>query len=231
MQKNHNLFVLSVGGSLVVPKTGIDTIFLSGFKKLVEKQVKKGKRFVIVVGGGATCRTYQQAARKVSKLDPEDLDWLGTHSTRLNGHLMRTIFRSIAHPVMFKNPTRIPKKWSEHVLIAAGWKPGWSTDYVAVCAAKQLGVKTILNLSNIDFVYTKDPRKWKTARPIEKISWKNFCAMVGKKWNPGMNVPFDPIASILAQKSGMKVIIVNGKNSKNLENFFQEKPFVGTVIE
>ena len=48
--------VLSVGGSLVVPGGGIDAKFLKGFKKLIEAQVKKGWRFVIVVGGGGRSR-------------------------------------------------------------------------------------------------------------------------------------------------------------------------------
>lgn len=231
MMKHENIFILSVGGSLVVPKTGIDTKFLQEFKKLIIKHTKLGKRFVIVVGGGTTARNYQDAARRVGKLTLDDIDWLGIHATRLNGHLMRTVLRDVAHPIMIKDPTRPIGKWTESVLVAAGWKPGWSTDYVATRIAKKVGATTIANLSNIDYVYTKDPNKFKDAKKIEQISWKDFRKMVGNVWDPGMNVPFDPIASKLAEQCKMHVAIVNGTNIKNLDQLLSGKIFEGTKIE
>jgi len=107
--------VISVGGSLVAPPEGIDHQFLKDLKKLIAMHVKKGWRFVIVVGGGGTARAYQNAARKVGELTRDDLDWLGIHSTRLNGHLLRTMFRDIAHPVMLKDPTSDLEKWKKPV--------------------------------------------------------------------------------------------------------------------
>lgn len=227
----QNTLVISVGGSLIVPNGGIDTDFLKSFKKLIVSHTKKDWRFMIVVGGGGTARQYQFAARSIGKLTPDDIDWLGIHSTRLNGHLMRTIFRDVAHPVMIKDPTRPLSKWTESVLIAAGWKPGWSTDYVATRLAKRFRAKVVVNLSNIDFVYDKDPRKHKNAKPICEISWKDFRKIVGDKWDPGMNAPFDPIASRLAHHSGISVVILNGKNIKNLDKFLSGREFVGSVIK
>lgn len=222
--------VLSIGGSIVVPHGEIDVDFLRGLKALIAKQAKRGWRFVIVVGGGGTCRTYQRAAKDVTKVTAEDLDWLGIHATRLNGHLMRTIFRDIAHPVMFKDPTKVPRHPKESVIIAAGWKPGWSTDYVATRIAKRLGAKLVVNLSNIDYLYTADPRKDKTATPICEINWKDFRKMVGSTWDPGMNVPFDPVASRLAHQSAINVIIGNGKDFKNLDRLLAGESFRGTII-
>lgn len=222
--------VISVGGSLVAPSSGIDYDFLKSLKRLITRHTKRGWRFVIVVGGGGTARQYQEAARKVGKLTREDLDWLGIHATRLNGHLMRTIFRAIAYPIMLKDPSRPLSRWKEPVLVAAGWKPGWSTDYVATRIAKRLGAKTLVNLSNIDYVYDKDPRKHADAQVICEISWKDFRRIVGNKWDPGMNVPFDPVASRLAQNSGIRVAILNGKNMENLDGLLSGERFVGTVI-
>lgn len=223
--------VVSVGGSLVVPNGGIDHAFLIAFKNMIQKHIKKGWRFVIVVGGGGTARQYQNAARQIGKLTRDDLDWLGIHSTRLNGHLLRTVFRSVAHPIMLKDPSRPLSRWKEPVLVAAGWKPGWSTDYVAMRIAKRLKAKVVVNLSNVDFVYDKDPHKHEDAQVICKISWKEFRKIVGSIWDPGMNVPFDPVASRLAHHSGINVVIMNGKNMKNLDQLLCGKRFLGTVIE
>jgi uridylate kinase len=222
--------VVSVGGSLVVPNGGVDHEFIKAFKKLIVKHIKRGWRFVIVVGGGGTARHYQQAARLAGKLTREDLDWLGIHSTRLNGHLMRTIFRDVAHPVMLKDPSRPIKKWKQPVMVAAGWKPGWSTDYVATRLAKRLGAKVVINLSNIDYLYDRDPNKHKDAEAICEISWKDFRAIVGSEWDPGMNVPFDPVASRLAHHSGIKVALMNGNNIENLNALLTGKHFEGTMI-
>lgn len=227
---HQNILVLSVGGSIVVPNGEINVAFLKGFKKTLAAQAKKGWKFVIVVGGGGTCRTYQRAAKEVTRVTPEDLDWLGIHATRLNGHLIRTIFRDIAHPVMYKDPTRVPTRFKEPVLVAAGWKPGWSTDYVATRVAKRIGASMVLNLSNVDTLYDKDPNKHKDATPICEIGWKDFRKMVGDTWDPGMNVPFDPVASRLAHNAGIQAVLLNGTNLKNIDALLDGKNFIGTVI-
>ena len=54
--------------------------------------------------------------------------------------------------------------------------------------------------------------------------------MVGNTWDPGMNVPFDPVASRMAHQSKMKVALLNGNNIKNLDALLSEKKFIGTVI-
>src|SRR5512133_861163 len=201
-KQKDKLVVLSVGGSLVVPKAGIDVSYLKDFRSFILKQVKNGYRFIIVVGGGRTARQYQEAANLLVSLAEEDVDWLGIHATRLNGHLLRSLFRDIALHRVVKDPTR-KIAWNKKVLIAAGWKPGWSTDYVAVKMAKQYGSKFVINLSNIDAVYDRDPNIDPDAKKFDHMTWKQFRAIVGHEWHPGANHPFDPVASRLADQSGM----------------------------
>ncbi len=223
-------YVISLGGSLIVPPRGIDWKFLKKFRKLILDQNKKGKKFYIVAGGGATCRKYNEAAKKIIKIEAEDLDWLGIHSSRLNAHLIRTIFRDIAHPEIIKNPT-IHMPSQEKVVVAGGWKPGWSTDYVATMIAQEYEIDTIINLSNIDYAYTKDPEKSNNAQKIKDIDWVDFRKIVGDKWKPGLNAPFDPIASKKGEQLGLKVIITNGQDLSNLKNILDQKTFKGTIIK
>ena len=226
--------VISLGGSLVVPSGGIDTNFLSGFNKFIRQKLAKNKnlQFFIVVGGGTVARNYRDAGKNVlgHELTDDDLDWLGIHATRLNAHLIRTIFRDLAHPFIIKHYDII-RKVSEPVVVAAGWKPGWSTDYDAVLLCEDYGADTVINLSNIEQLYDKDPRKFPDAKRINNISWKDFQKMVGNKWDPGMNAPFDPIAAAKARELGVKVIILKGDNLKNFDNYFKNKKFVGTIIK
>jgi hypothetical protein len=138
----------------------------------IRKQVADHqRRFFIFVGGGLVARQYRDAGRAIvgHELPDEDLDWLGIHATRLNAHLLRTMFRDLAHPVIIKDYSIIQKP-EKPVVIAAGWKPGWSTDYPAVILAQDYQVKAIFKLSNTDYIYDKDPRMHQDARPFEHLS-------------------------------------------------------------
>jgi len=230
LKKEGETVIISVGGSLIVPEE-IDVNWISNFKKIIDKCASSGGyRFVIITGGGKIARKYQNAAKEIVKVANEDLDWIGIHCTRLNAHLLRTIFIDKSYPRIIKNPEE-KIKFKEKVLIAAGWKPGCSTDYDAVLLAKNFGVKKLVNLTNIDYVYDKDPRKFKDAKKIESISWKDFRKIVGDKWDPGLNVPFDPVASKEAEKLNLEVAIMNGKNLDNFEKYLNNKKFIGTVIK
>jgi uridylate kinase len=226
--------VMSLGGSLIVPHEGVDTNFLSKLNDFIRAELaeNENRQFFLVTGGGATARNYIDAGQKVigHRLSRDDLDWLGIHASRLNAHLVRTIFRDIAHPFIIKH-YEIIRKVPESVVVAAAWKPGWSTDYDAVLLCEDYNVRTVLNLSNVDRVYDKDPKKFPDAKPLDKISWEDFRKMVGDEWIPGMNSPFDPIASKKAHELGVKVVVLNGNNFENLQNYFDGKPFVGTTIE
>ncbi len=231
-----NITIISLGGSLIVPKAGIDFKFLKKFRELIVGQIKKGERFVIVTGGGQTARQYQEAAVKITKLTNNDRDWIGIHATRLNAHLIKTIFRAYAHPRINKNPRTkadIKKHFAkgEKIMLAAGWHPGWSTDYVSTILAERLRAKTVINLSNIKYAYDKDPNKFKNAKKIKEINWKDFRKIVGSKWDPGLNAPFDPIASKHAEELGLEVIIAEGRSIKNLEKIFNKEKFIGTIIK
>jgi len=219
--------VLSLGGSLLYPKD-INILYLKNFKNFILKWVKRGKSFVIFVGGGKIARNYQTVAKKF-KVKDRDLDWIGISATFLNAQLVKSIFGRYAFEAVLTNPTQ-KISTNKKIIFFAGWKPGWSTDYDAVLAAKTFGSKRVINLSNIDFVYNKDPKKFKDAKPLEKISFEGLLKIVGKKWIPGANVPFDPKAIRLAQKENITIIILNGKDFNNLEKVFLGKKFLGTSV-
>lgn len=213
---------------MIVPND-IDTVFLTQFKSLILDYVSRGFRFVLIAGGGKTARKYQNAANEITPLTKDDMDWLGIHSTRLNAHLLRSVFVHEAHPRIVTSP-HDDIDWKESVLIGAGWRPGCSTDYDAVLIAKNLSISKLINLSNIDYVYTDDPRKNPEAKKIEKIEWKEFRKLIPSEWDPGLSSPFDPIAARECEKIGMEVAILNGNNLENIRAYIDEQPFLGTVI-
>lgn len=230
---NKGTCIISLGGSIIVPDD-IDWQYLRELKRVIEEEIAHGWRFLIIAGGGKTARKYISAAERIdSSVTDSDKDWIGIHATRLNAHFLRTIFREIAHPVINTNPHDLESFHngsSYSIFIAAGWKPGCSTDFDAVLLAKYLDIPRLVNFSNIDYVYDKDPQKFPDARRMTHISWRDFRKIVGDVWEPGLNAPFDPVASRLAQQIHLEVAVINGKNLDNFQRYLHQKTFEGTII-
>lgn len=224
--------IIKLGGSLIVPNGGIDTKFLKKFSEFIRKQIaENNRRFFIVAGGGATARHYINAGSEViGEVTQEDLDWLGIHSTRLNAHLLRTIFKDIAHPRIIDQYERLEPDIKQPVVIGSGWIPGWSADYCAVLLAKLYGSRTLVKMGNIDMVYTDDPRKNSKATPIERTTWGYFRKLAGDEWRPGLNIPIDPVAAKEAEEIGLTVIVLKGTDFRNSGRLLSGKRFKGTVI-
>nr|QQK86971.1 uridylate kinase [Treponema denticola] len=227
--------VLSVGGSIVAPdKPDFDS--LDKFSKTIRNWLLQdsSRKIIMVIGGGAPARDYQNAYRKVCDLRKapaknDEADWIGIMATRHNAQLVKAVFEDLCpNPVVY-DPTTVDM-FGGQIPVAAGWKPGFSTDNDAVVLAERFSGNLVVNLSNIAKVYTDDPKKNPEARPIDSISWEDFIKIVGTEWVPGKNTPFDPIASQRAQKAGIKVICAAGKDIENLENILNGKDFKGTVI-
>jgi uridylate kinase len=225
--------VISLGGSIVAPD-GVDEQFLKDFVHLIRACIEEDaeRRFIFVVGGGAPARIWQKAYRAVSGDNAKDgeADWIGVMATRLNAQLVRAVMAEWCNQDVVTDPSRV-NPLSGRVLVAAGWKPGFSSDYDAVLLAERFNAEMVINLSNIEKVYTDDPKKNPNAKPIDHISWADFRAMVGDEWVPGKNVPFDPVASSHAAKIGLKIICAAGKNLENLKQILSGGPFTGTIIE
>lgn len=230
MMADGKKFVISLGGSVAFPEK-INIAFLENFYLFIKKEIKKGNKFIIVAGGGDITRKYQEAAAKITRVSNEDKDWIGIHATRLNAHLLRTVFKRESNPFVFDKRFKIKNFGSSPIIIASGWRPGWSTDYVAVQIAVDFKIKSVINLSKAAYVYTADFEKYPYAKPIEKISWVRYLNLIPKKWIPGLHVPVDPIAAKLAKRENIKVIVVSGQDLKNLRNILRGKNFWGTVLE
>ena len=222
--------IISVGGSIIIPKIGFDIPFLKKFKKLILDEIKKGEKFILVVGGGSTARSYQSALSKVTKPTHTDLDWMGIGGTVINAQFVRLMFGDMAHEdIVIKPIKKVPGEKS--LVIAAGYQPGWSTDMDSVLLAKTYGAHEVINLSNIAYVYDKDPKKFKHAKKLEHVDWKTFRRdIVGTTWTPGKNVPFDPVASKEAEKLRLTVKILKGTDLGEVKKAIEGKKFRGTVV-
>jgi uridylate kinase len=85
-------------------------------------------------------------------------------------------------------------------------------------------------MSNIDYVYDKDPAKFIDAKPLKNITWEEMSKIVGDKHSSGINAPFDPIATKMAKELKLTVVIANGNDMQNIQKIINKESFKGTVI-
>ncbi|MCG8452861.1 MAG: UMP kinase [Spirochaetales bacterium] len=231
MSAQNDVTVFDFGGSIVAPD-GPDTKFLGQFIPFLQEwlDANENRKAIMVVGGGGAARAYQGAVRELApQTAPESLDWVGVMATRLNAELMRALLGPLCPDPVVTNPSA-PFEFTGRVLMAAGWKPGFSTDYDAVVLAERFGADKILMLSNIAKVYDSDPRTNPEAKPLDHLTWEEYKSMAGEEWKPGANVPFDPVATARAAQAKLTVVAAAGQNLENLQSILDGKDFVGTII-
>lgn len=235
------IIVISLGGSIVYPYTeginGLDTQFLKEFRQFILEQTKKGKKFIVVVGGGKPCRMYQKAAREVlgEKKNNLDLDWIGIQSTKTNALFMAKILKEVSFPqILDHEPGNKEIKAfldsGKKVLLVSGWCPGWSTDYDAIQCAILFKQSEMFVAGDSPYVCDKDPRKFPDAKPMLDLTWTEYMKLIPGKWIPGLSTPVDPAGAKAAKKAGLTAKLLKGTDIANFRKAVAGEEFDGSTI-
>src|SRR3989344_3226671 len=218
-------YIVSLGGSLIAPD-GIDKNFLKNFKTVILSASRESK-FLIVPGGGQTCRIYQAAARQIANAADDDLDWIGIKTNHLHSYFLRAIFGQKASPEVIAMDGDVRQLKKPISICLGGLVPGGTSDSTAVKFAEKFRAKVIVNLTNVAGVYDRDPRKFKNAKLIKNMTWQDLKNQFGSSKTPGRHTPFDASAANQAARLGIKVAIMDGRNLGNFQNFLAGKSFKG----
>ena len=225
-----SVHVIDLSGSLI-ERGSCATPYLASFRAAVigALDASAGDKAIVVTGGGDLARDYQTAYRRVVSTPSDDAqDWIGIAATRLHGELLRHAFAPDCCAPVITDPTAV-KDFPGRVMIAAGWKPGFSTDYDAVLLAQRFAASTVIKMSNVAMVHSGDPRKDPEARPLERVTWEELARMGDGEWHPGSRLPFDPVATRAAGRNGMTVVFT-GSDADNLRAILDGMPYRGTTI-
>jgi len=228
MQKK--IVVMSLGGSLIIPNE-VNTNFLQEFKKVILKNARNFK-FIIVCGGGNIARKYINSLKKINaSITMQSLAGIAT--TRNNARFMNYFFDNEPKkgiPITMQEIKSYLKTKSIVFCGGLSYKKRQTSDSTSAEIAKKFKTNFI-NITNVDGLYNKDPKKYKNAKLISKISWKDFYKIANKtKFNPGQHFVLDQTASKIILKSKIKTMII-GPNLENLDNLLKEKEFKGTIIK
>lgn len=213
--------VISLGGS----------IFLNGDERHLFdfiNKIKKHESYAIVVGGGKIARDRISKLRDMG-VGEYHLDKMGIQATRLNammislalGNLMDTP-RSIDEAVV---QMRLNNK-----VIMGGTEPGHTTDAVSLLLAEALGWNSVVNITNVEGLFDKDPRV-KGAKKIVDATYSSVIELItAQEKKAGQNFPIDLLSLNIARRSKIQVKVVSFKNMKNVLAAISGKSFEGTLI-
>ncbi len=222
--------VISLGGSLIVPDK-IDYKFLRKFRHVIKKNLNKYK-FIVVCGGGSIARKYISALKETGKSEHLQ-SMMGIAITRLNARFLTYFFGKDANegiPHDMKQIDNLLKKNDAVFCGALRYHEKETSDGTAAKLANYFNTEFI-NLTNVQGLYSKNPKKFKDARFIPKISAEKLYSIINKiKYHPGQHFVLDQNAIKVIKENKIKTYIL-GKELKNLDNLLNNKKFKGTIVE
>lgn len=221
------IITFSLGGSIINPGT-IDRDFLVKFSNLIKSKLLK-YRFMIVCGGGITARNYIKALPE--GLSEGERDYMGIAATWLNAQLLTYYFKDNSSPVL---PTTIEdlrtQMMTYDIGLSGGFLPAVKTDEDAAILADLFASPILINVTNVDGVYDKDPSKFDNAEFFPKLTYREFYEIISPvSIGAGSNAPFTLIAAKICERSNIKIVIC----PKDLEKLSDAMDGldVGTVIK
>ncbi len=218
---------LSLGGSIINPGE-IDNQFLSDFSKMIIKLLPEFK-FVIVCGGGKVARQYIKGLP--DGLTEGERDYMGIAATWLNAQLLTYYFKGYCSPILPSTVKNLTEQMQTYDIgLSGGFLPAVKTDEDAAVLADLYGSPILINVTNVDGIYDKDPQKHSDAKKYEKLSYKQFYEVVSPlSLGAGSNAPFTFIAAKICQRSNMKIIICS-KEVKKIQDAIKGQN-VGSIIQ
>jgi uridylate kinase len=211
-------FVLKIGGSLLFDsEQKLDLERFNQIASIIQQIKREGHELVLVVGGGVLAKKLVEKG-KVLGANRKALDQLGIAATWVCAQLMIAALEDIAHPTPVMTEEQLVKlQETDKLLVLGGLHPGQSTNAVAARAAEIFGAKVLINVTDVDGVYDKDPKESPEATLLSEMTLDKLRNIVSSLTNePGAYPLFDKRALEIIGRAGVEIWFVNGKDPKNI---------------
>ncbi|MGQ9788535.1 MAG: UMP kinase [Candidatus Hadarchaeaceae archaeon] len=218
------------GGSILVPGAP-DLTCIRDIVNVVRELRAQDNEVLIVVGGGELARLYINAAQQLG-VPGVDQDQIGIAATRLNAQLLIAALGEIAEPTpvpVFEKAVRVV--FRSKVPVMGGTTPGQTTDAVAAMLAQVSKSELLVFFTNVNGVYTADPKLDPKAKKLDRITPEELAKLVGSvEFKPGMKSIMDPVAVKIIQRIGIKVLVLGRHEIKRLPEILNGANHTGTII-
>jgi uridylate kinase len=220
--------VISLGGSILIPSLEDHTI--KDYVPVLRKIAKKCRLYV-VVGGGGEARRYIGIMRELG-IDEGTSDEIGILITRLNATILIAALGEDAYPKAAESHAEA-KKFAEtgKIVVMGGITPGQTTDAVAAVLAERVGAAVFINATSVDGIYSSDPKKDPDATRFDSLTPKKLLEIVGSTaLGAGSNNVLDIVAARVVERSNIPLVVLDGRDPKNLLNAVLRGKYRGTVV-
>ncbi len=223
--------VVSLGGSVLLTGDG-DRPYLERLADLLHR-IGSELPLVVTTGGGRTAREYIRLGRELGLTEVE-LDELGIEVTRLHARLLAA---RLGPPTPAHPPATIAQAVHELArgspVVLGGTEPGHTTDGVAALLAVRLRAARLVNATDVDGIYERDPRVDPSARRVPRMRWPQFRAAVhaATSGEAGQNFLFDRLGADTLARAGIPLLVVAGRDLENLEAAIRGRTFAGSRVD
>ena len=213
-------------------KTGIDFDRVLEICSEIKEIASKGVEIAIVVGGGNFWR-----GRRNQPMDRCQSDYIGMLGTTMNALAIGDAFKQLGQDVRVQTGVemrqiaeyyikdRAIKHLTKNRVVVFGCgtgSPFFSTDTAAALRAAEVSAEAVLKATNVDGIYTKDPKKYDDAEKIDKIT---YIEVLNKKLNV-----MDTTATSLCMDNNIPIIVFDINEKGNLKKLIEGKT-IGTIVE
>jgi uridylate kinase len=220
--------VVKLGGALFRREPNVTALKEMG--KALEGFVKEGNQLVLVAGGGENARTYISTARKLGA-EESTCDLLGIQITRANAELLRLALGSVASSEIPSTLADLPHLVGPgKAVVMGGLQPGQSTNAVAALAAEITRAEIMVNGTDVEGVYTEDPKKNPKSKLIRSVHVDKLLgwAMGGEVF-AGRYELLDPLAIKMMQRARIPTRFVSLGDPENIIAALKGKE-IGTLV-
>jgi len=236
MRRAYARALLKLSGEALAGEKGygLDFKVVESFADELLTVHARGIQLSLVVGGGNILRGTSASRQG---LDRVSADYMGMLATVINALAVQDILErkgvqtrvmtairmeSLAEPYIRRRALRHMEKGRLVIFAGGTGNPYFSTDTAAVLRALEIEADSILKGTNVDGVFTADPKKDPAARLIPELTFQD--ALVN-----GYEV-MDRSAFGLCQTNKLPIIVFNMNQAGNLDRVLRGEP-VGTIVQ
>ncbi len=212
---------------------GIDMRCVAPIAREMGEMRDAGVQLAVVIGGGNIVRGVDLIA---AGMKPAQADTIGMLATVINGLALHDILsrmgienrlqtaipmNSVAEPYIRERCVRHLEKDRVMVLAAGTGSPHFTTDTAAALRAREIGADVLLKGTNVDAVYSADPRRDAAAHRYNRLTYEDVL-------HQDLRV-MDATAVTLCREGGIPIIVFDRSQPGNLRKAVFGEP-VGTYI-
>lgn len=234
MKLKYKRILLKLSGESLAGKVGhgIDFERTLEIGQEIKKVCDLGVEVAIVVGGGNFWR-----GRSNKQMDRCTSDYIGMLATTMNALALGDAFKQLGQDVRVQTGVEmrqiaefyIKNRADRHldkgrvVIFGCGTgSPFFSTDTAAALRSAEIDADAVLKATNVDGIYTSDPKKDPEAKFIAKTT---YLEVLNKKLNV-----MDSTATTLCMDNNIPIIVFNINKEGNLLAVVKGED-VGTIVE